>query len=155
MGVFKQNLKRPLAAVVSLCLLIGFFSVSDAQLARKKAVPLVVMFSQEGCLYCSIVRENFLKPLLVNNEYDKKVLIRELKIDSFEDVRNFDNKMIPADELATHYRAYLTPTVIVFDSTGKAHHRIVGLVNEHYYSGELDLAIDSTLAKIHRVAANN
>jgi len=174
--VFKLTFKRPLAAVVSLCLLIGLVGIvsakvkltddsvevkitenlfEDARLARKKGVPIVVMFSQDGCAYCNIVRESFLKPLLVNKEYDSKVLVREFKVDSFEDVRNFDGKMIPADELAHQVRAFLTPTVIVFDSTGKLHHRIVGLVNEHYYSGELDVAINNTLEHIHQVAANN
>jgi len=127
----------------------------DAQLAKKKGVPLVVMFSQEGCIYCSIVREDFLKPMLISGEYKNKALIREMKIDSFEEVRNFNGKMIPVDELATFYRAYLTPTVIVFDSTGKPHHRILGLVNEHYYSAELDAGIDKAYNYIHRVAVNN
>jgi len=127
----------------------------DAQLARKKGVPLVVMFSQQGCIYCTIVREDFLKPMLISGEYKNKALIREMKIDSFEEVRNFDGKMIPVDELATFYRAYLTPTVIVFDSTGKPHHRILGLVNEHYYSSDLDAGIEKAYNYIHRVALNN
>ena len=127
----------------------------DAELARKKGVPLVVMFSQEGCIYCSIVREDFLKPMLISGEYKNKALIREVKIDSFEEIRNFDGKMIPVDELATFYRAYLTPTVIVFDSYGKPHHRILGLVNEHYYSSELDAGIDKAYNYIHRVASKN
>ena len=127
----------------------------DAQLAKQKGVPLVVMFSQQGCIYCTIVREDFLKPMLISGDYENKALIREVKIDSFDDVRNFDGKLIPSDELATFYRAYLTPTVIVFDSTGKPHHRILGLVNEHYYSAELDAGIEKAYNYIHRVAINN
>lgn len=127
----------------------------DAQLAKQKGVPLVVMFSQKGCIYCTIVREDFLKPMLISGEYENKAIIREMKIDSFEEVRNFDGKMIAVDELATFYRAYLTPTVIVFDSTGKPHHRILGLVNEHYYSSELDAGIEKAYNYIHRVALNN
>lgn len=127
----------------------------DAQLAQQKGVPLVVMFSQDGCIYCTIVREDFLKPMLISGEYENKAIIREMKIDSFEEVRNFDGKMIPVDQLATFYRAYLTPTVIVFDSTGKPHHRILGLVNEHYYSSELDAGIEKAYDYIHRVALNN
>jgi len=174
--VFNLLLKWPLAAAGSLLLAGGFLISSlvyaksltrqnvnvqlsldlykDAQLAKQKGVPIVVMFSQDGCLYCSIVRENFLKPLLINRDYDQKVLIREVKVDSFEDIKHFNGKMVGSDELATEYRAYLTPTVIVFDSTGKAHHRIVGLVNEHYYSAELDTAIDNTLINIHQVVSN-
>jgi len=165
-----------MAAVVLLCLLTGLSAAvfaqseltpipvevklstdlyQDAQLAKQKGVPLVVMFSQDGCIYCSIVREDFLKPMLISGDYENKALIREVKVDTFEDVRNFDGKMIPSGELATFYRAYMTPTVIVFDSTGKPHHRIVGLINEHYYSAELDIAIDKTYALINRLAAAN
>jgi len=174
-GVLNQILKRPLAAVVPLCLLFGFFGAAvaaektlsksfevkitddlykDAQLAKKKRVPLVVLFSQDGCFYCTFVRENFLKPMLISGDYENKAVIRELKVDSFEDIRNFDGKMIPADELSTFYRAFVTPTVIVLDSNGKAHYRMIGMANEHYYSGELDAAIDETYGNIHRVAAN-
>ena len=170
-----QIIKRPLAAVVSLCLLFGFFGAvvaaektisksfevqitedlyKDALLAKKKRVPLVVLFSQEGCFYCTFVRENFLKPMLISGDYEKKAVIRELKVDSFEDIRNFDGKMIAAGDLSTFYRAFVTPTVIVLDSNGKAHYRMIGMANEHYYSSELDAAIDETYGNIHRVAAN-
>lgn len=166
--------KRPLAAVASLFLVIMIGSAAvlakpsakdkyavqlsenlyaDAQLAKQKGVPLVVMFSQDGCVYCNIVRASFLRPMLVSGDYENKALIREVKIDSFEDVKSFDGKMIPSDELATQYRAYMTPTVIVFDSSGKVYHRIVGLINEHYYSAELDDAIDKTYSKINQLAA--
>lgn len=170
------QLKRPVAAVVSLCLLIGLAGVAfaqsqsapkpvevqlsvdlyqDAQLAKQKGVPLVVMFSQDGCVYCSIVREQFLKPMLRSGDYTNKAIIREVKIDSFDDVRDFDGKQVPSDELATMHRAYLTPTVVIFDSKGKPHHRILGITNEHYYGGELDDAIDNAYSHINRVAANN
>ena len=127
----------------------------DAQLAKQKAVPIVVMFSQDGCAYCGIVREQFLKPMLRSGDYDNKALIREVKIDSFEDVRNFDGKRIPSDQLSTIYRAYLTPTVVIFDSKGRTHHRLLGISNEYYYGGELDDAIDRAYSYINRVAAKN
>ncbi|VAW91379.1 hypothetical protein MNBD_GAMMA23-1057 [hydrothermal vent metagenome] len=127
----------------------------DAQLAREKGVPIVVMFSQDGCGYCGIIREQFLKPMLRSGDYKNKAIIREVKIDTFEDVRDFNGKQVPSDELSTIHRAYLTPTVVVFDSNGKAHHRILGVVNEHYYGGELDDAIDMAYSQINRVAANN
>ncbi len=127
----------------------------DAQLAKQKGVPIVVMFSQDGCAYCSIIREQFLKPMLRSGDYKNKAIIREVKIDSFEDIRNFDGKQVPSDELSTIYRAYLTPTVVVFDSKGKMHHRILGVVNEHYYGGELDAAIDMAYSRINHLATTN
>ncbi len=174
--MFNFRLKRPMAAVVSLCLLIGLAGVvfaqskpaqksvevqlsidlyQDAKLAKQKGVPIVVMFSQEGCVYCDIVREQFLKPMLRSGDYTNKAIIREVKIDSLDDVRDFDGKQVPSDELATMHRAYLTPTVVIFDSKGKPHHRILGIINEHYYGGELDDAIDKAYGQINRVAANN
>lgn len=172
--MLNQNIKQLIAAVSFFALSSGFVIAeqlsavnsnvtvklsenlyADAQLAKRKGVPIVVMFSQDGCLYCSIVREDFLKPMLISGEYENKAIIREVKIDSFDDVKDFSGKMIPSDELATHYRAYLTPTVIVFDSNGKVHRRIVGLVNEHYYSGDLDVAIDKAYSSINQVAQSN
>lgn len=124
----------------------------DAQLAKQKGVPIVVMFSQEGCAYCGIIREQFLKPMLRSGDYKNKAIIREVKIDSFEDVRNFDGKQVPSDELSTIHSAYLTPTVVIFDSKGRQHHRILGVTNEHYYGGELDDAIDLAYSRINRAA---
>lgn len=169
--MFYQNFKQALAAVTLVVFFINVataesepiekkFKVQlstdlyqDAQIAKQKGIPLVVMFSQEGCIYCTIVRENFLVPMLISGEYENKALLREVKVDTFEGVRDFDGKTIPSDELATFYRAYLTPTVVVFDSNGKPYHRILGLVNEHYYSNELDTAIDKAYAIINRVAS--
>lgn len=171
--MFNLKFKRLLAAALFTVFCVGIVSAQtkaavknfkvqistnlyqDAQLARSKGVPLVVMFSQDGCIYCRIVREDFLRPMLISGDYENKALIREVKIDSFEEIRNFDGQMIAIDELATFYRAYLTPTVIVFDSYGKSHHRMLGISNEHYYSSELDTGIDKAYNYIHRVARNN
>ncbi len=126
----------------------------DAQLAKQKGVPIVVMFSQDACGYCNVVREQFLKPMLRSGDYTNKVIIREVKIDTFEDVRDFTGKQVPSDELSSIHRAYLTPTVVVFDSNGKVHHRILGVTNEHYYGGELDDAINRAYSRINRLAVN-
>jgi len=173
--VINQNLKRLLAVTLFVVAWVGIVQADveksadatavevkistdlyqDAQLAKQKRVPIVVMFSQDGCTYCGIVREQFLKPMLRSGDYKNKAIIREVKIDSFDDVRDFDGKLVPSDELSTTYRAYLTPTVVVFDSNGKAYHRILGITNEYFYGGELDDAIDSTYSQIHRIAVND
>ena len=41
----------------------------------------VVLFSASHCGYCTIIKEEFLKPMLLSGDYVDKVLIRKLVID--------------------------------------------------------------------------
>lgn len=125
-----------------------------AKLARDKQLPILVMFAQDDCLYCELVREDFLNPMLQSGEYDDKVIIRQLHIDSFDEVRNFNGKMIDVEELDVNYGAYLTPTVVFLDPNGyELSPRIIGVVNEYFYGEQLDAAIDNSLTKLRKINA--
>ncbi len=128
---------------------------SLAARAKAKGVPMLVLFSQRGCVYCEIVENDFLIPMLRNTEYDSKVMIRKIRVDNFNTVRNFDGTSIASSDLSTHYRAVVTPTVVFLGSDGKElSRRIVGMSNEYFYGEELDKAIDQSLLRIHQVALN-
>lgn len=127
----------------------------DAKIARQKNIPLLIMFSQDDCVYCKIVMEQFLKPMLKSGDYDNKVLMRVVKVDSFDDIRGFDGKLIMADQLGTYYRAYVTPTIVLVDPNGEElTPRLMGISNEHFYGGELDDAINVSFSKMNQLAAN-
>ena len=119
----------------------------DAEQARQKQVPILVLFSASYCGYCTIVREDFLEPMLKNAEYDRKVIIRVVSIDSGKDLRDFDGKMIDPDTLANMHNVYMMPTVKLFGPNGEALvPDLVGLTTVDYYGGYLDAAIDQSLS---------
>jgi thioredoxin-related protein len=121
----------------------------DAEQARQKQVPVLVLFSSSYCGYCTIIREDFLKPMLKNAEYDDKVIIRVVSIDAGNDLRDFDGGMIDPDTLAHMHNVYVTPTVKLFGPNGQALvPDLVGLTTVDYYGGYLDAAIDKSLAQL-------
>ncbi|MGD8999846.1 MAG: thioredoxin family protein [Granulosicoccaceae bacterium] len=121
----------------------------DAVQARQKQVPILVLFSSSYCGYCTIIREDFLKPMLKNAEYNNKVIIRVVSIDSGSDLRDFDGGMIDPDTLAHMHNVFVTPTVKLFGPNGETLvPDLVGLTTVDYYGGYLDAAIDESLAQL-------
>ena len=128
---------------------------ADGQLARARNLPLLIMFSMDGCSYCDLVREDFLEPMLLSGDYDDKVIIRIVKVDDFDDIHDFNGKTIAADELALRYRATLTPTVVFVDYRGhQLAERLIGISTPDFYGGDLDDAIALSLSRLRTVAVN-
>jgi thioredoxin-related protein len=126
---------------------------ADAERAQQRQVPILLMFAQEGCAYCQVVEEEFLKPMLRNDAYRNKVLIRRVMLDDFDDIRGFDGGETTADQLALRYGARMTPTVVFLAPNGRElAPRIVGLQTVDFYGGDLDNAIDASLTKLRSVA---
>lgn len=127
--------------------------VMDGHEARKKQVPVLVMFSMTHCGYCRQVEEDFLKPMLRNAEYEGKVLIRKIVLDSNKSLIDFKGKRSDPEDLSDEYHVSMVPTLILFDASGKKlSGPIIGLANPYYYGGELDAAIDASLLKIRAIA---
>lgn len=127
--------------------------VKDGREASEKQIPVLMFFSMEHCPFCIEVEEDYLKPLLRNTEYEGKVLIRKIKIDGIETVRDFNGEERDAGELGDDYNVSMVPTLILVDSHGKQiAPAIIGIRNSHYYSSELDDAIDASMQKIRAIA---
>lgn len=121
----------------------------DARIAKSKKLPILIIFTAGYCHYCEVVKEEFLKPMIRSGEYVDKVLIREAEVDSYTDIRDFSGKPIGLDNLAVHYRATMTPTVILLGPDGELlTQRLVGVTTVDFYGGFLDDAIDTALARL-------
>lgn len=127
--------------------------VADGDEASEKQIPVLMMFSMDHCPYCLEVEEDYLKPMLRNSEYDSKVIIRKIRIDGNKFVRDFNGKEREPDEFSEDYNVSMVPTLVLVDSKGKRlAPSIIGIANAHYYSSELDIAIDASLQRIREVA---
>lgn len=126
-----------------------FFSL--ARQSEQRHLPILLMFSAEHCGYCMRVEEEFLKPMLRSGDYEDKVLIRKIKIDSFDNVRDFDGKQISIDAFSARYNVVVTPTVAFLDSHGaQLAPKRVGLSTPDFYGGYLDQSIDAALDILRR-----
>lgn len=117
--------------------------------ARQRRLPLLIMFSQNGCGYCVIVEEEFLKPMLRSGEYSDRVMIGMVKFDGVSSVRDFDGELIAVGDLAVRYGAPVTPTVIFVDPDGKElSAKVIGMTTVYFYGGDLDAGINQALQKM-------
>ncbi len=122
--------------------------LADAKIAQEKHVPILLLFTQQSCGFCEIVRSDFLRPMLLNREYDSRVLIRQIEFDG-DDVINFDGNKVTMDSFMEQYNVGFTPTVVFLDTTGKElTEQIIGITTVHYYGGFIDDNIELALKKI-------
>jgi len=125
----------------------------DANEASEKKLPVLMFFSMKHCPFCVEVEEDYLKPMLRNAEYDKKIIIRKIRIDGADSVRDFKGKERDAGEFSEDYNVSMVPTLVLVDSQGnRLSPSIVGIANSHYYSAELDNAIEASTQKIRSIA---
>jgi len=121
----------------------------EAKLAREKQIPILILFSMQGCGYCKRVREEVLIPTTLNADYDNKVILLEVDSSNYAKLIDFEGKTTTQAEFVAKNKVGLTPTVKFFDANGKeVATPIIGLVTVDYYGGYLDQAIDTSIAKI-------
>ena len=126
---------------------------ADGREAGEKQIPVLMFFSMKHCPFCVEVEEDYLKPMLRNSEYDSKIIIRKVRIDEADSVRNFSGKQRYAEDLGDDYNVSMVPTLILVDAKGnKIAKPIIGIANAHYYSDELDKAIAFSTQKIRAIA---
>lgn len=121
----------------------------DSQSAKNRKLPILLMFSASYCDYCNIIKDKFLKPMLISGEYTDKVLIRVLEIDGTEDFRGINGELIDPGEFADKHGVSLTPTLVFFDATGREiNERLIGVTTVDFYGYYLDQAINNSLATV-------
>ena len=120
-----------------------------ADTARARRLPMLIMFAMEGCGYCKTVEEEFLKPMLRSGEYKDRVIMGEVRLDPGTRIRDFNGRMISADQLALRYGAPVTPTVIFVGPEGQElSPKLIGVSTVYFYGGDLDNGIDQALQKM-------
>lgn len=131
----------------------GLDLTADATESNKKQIPILMFFSMEHCPFCMEVQEDYLKPMLRNSEYDGKVIIRKMRIDSTDTLRDFNGNERDPGEFSDDYNVSMVPTLVLVDAQGnKIVPAIIGIVNSHYYSAELDDAIEASTQRIRAIA---
>lgn len=119
-------------------------SFSEAAVpARAQGVPILVEFSTPWCRYCEALEQQVLKPLIISEQYDKRIIIKKLEINTYSSITGFDGKRYRSDEISRSYDVDLYPTLVFFDANGREiSRRIVGITVLDYVAEELEQAID-------------
>jgi thioredoxin-related protein len=120
----------------------------EAQESRQKQAPILVLFTSNYCPYCETVLEEFLMPMQRKPEYQSKVILRQIDINSKEKLIDFKGNIITSIAFANQSKVWAVPTVMLFDSRGSELTNITGLLTIDFYLAYLDNAINESQAKI-------
>ena len=124
----------------------------EARVARADNLILVLEFSSDDCAYCRKLEDLFLLPMQRNAEYDEKILIRMVSLDSFETLVDFDGQSVSTAEFASRYQVSLTPTLLFLNADGREmSDKLVGIWSEDFYGGFIDSRIDEAREKLTHV----
>ena len=122
---------------------------NEARVARADNLILVLEFSSDDCTYCHKLEQLFLLPMQRNAEYDAKILIRTVSLDSFETLVDFDGQSMSTADFASRYGVSLTPTLLFLNADGKEmSDKLVGIWSEDFYGGFIDNRIDEAREKL-------
>ena len=123
----------------------------DGQLAARHGTPILLMVSREECPYCEMMKREILRPMELSGDYRDRVLIRELLIDHWQSVINFQGREQSAADFSAGYKTRLTPTLLFLDPQGRElTQRMIGINTIELFGLYLDAAIDRARAEMRK-----
>ena len=115
-------------------------------LANQKNLPILLIVSQHHCPFCVRLKEEIIYPMQVSGDYDDKVVITEILLDSPDNIVDFKGKSVKPSVIADSYKVWVTPTLLFLDHTGREiHKRILGVNTIEMYGYYLDESLSTAL----------
>lgn len=112
-----------------------------AQAAARSGHALVVMTTLRGCVYCELVRNSYLHPLIREG---KAVAVQIDVQDKALAIQDFDGRTTTPAALAERWQARLTPTVMFFGPDGRERaERLVGVSSVDFYGQYLEQRLEA------------
>ncbi len=117
---------------------------ADGAAAARRGLPIMLIFTADGCHYCSLLKRDFIRPMIYSHQYDNKILFRVVELGSDRPLRDFNGRSVSADDLGNRYGVEVTPTLVFVDYRGQQMaDKMAGLTTPDYYGGYLDDAIQT------------
>ena len=96
--------------------------------------------------HCDALEQQVLKPLILSEQYHKRIIIKKLEVNTYSSITGFDGKRYRSDQISRSYGVDLYPTLVFFDARGREiSRRIVGITVLDYVAEELEQAIDAAI----------
>jgi len=120
----------------------------DAEQAKRGRMPIVVFFTSDSCPYCREVHELYLGPMVERGTYTGRALFRYVEVTSGAPLRDFRGARTDHEAFASREGAFITPIIRFYAYTGKELvPPVIGYTSEHFYAGELENAIESSITR--------
>ncbi|MFP5467851.1 MAG: thioredoxin fold domain-containing protein [Gammaproteobacteria bacterium] len=117
-----------------------------AQAAAARGEPLVVMTSLSGCVYCDVVRQHHLGPMVRAGQ------IHAVQIDIQDRkglIQDFSGQQVSPADLSRRWNARFAPTVLFFDGQGREiAERLVGVAVPDFYGEYLQSRLEQARARL-------
>jgi thioredoxin-related protein len=122
---------------------------ADGRLARRRRVPIVILFSLPGCPYCEVVRRSHLAPMLRDPREAARAIIRQVDIDSDEPVFEFGGARTTHAAIARAHGVRSAPVVAFWDGEGRPlADALTGLLLPDFYSAYLESALETARSRL-------
>ena len=116
--------------------------------AAARGEPLVVMTTLKGCVYCELVRNNYLAPMRRDGEL---VAVQIDVLDRQSSLQGFSGETTTPAEQARAWNARFTPTVMFFGPDGKElAERLVGVAVPDFYGEYLQARLLEARGKLKK-----
>lgn len=117
--------------------------------ADAQHVPILLFVTAPYCHYCHQLEHDVIQPMLKNPHYDGKVLMRRLDLGQ-DNLIDFDGIAKDTLQIAKHYHAQLTPTIVFLAPNGQPiADNIVGVVADiDQYGGMIDARLNRALTAL-------
>lgn len=117
----------------------------ELTLAQKGGNPLVVLVSLDGCPFCKVAREHYLRPM----QAQQGLPVVQIDMHSAATVLDFKGAVFTHDQLVQAWGVTLAPTVLFFGRGGaELAPRLVGIGSPDYYGAYLDQRLEQARAAI-------
>jgi thioredoxin-related protein len=122
---------------------------ADAAQATREGKPLVLFFSLPGCVYCAVIRRNYLASLLRDTPAHERPILREADMTGDAPIVGLDGAATTPAGVARRYGVKVAPTVIFVDGAGRLlADPIIGGDTAGLYGGLLDNAIEESARRL-------
>lgn len=119
-----------------------------AEAAAAHGHPLVVMLTLRGCVFCELVRNSYLHPLM----REGRLVAVQIDIqDKASNILDFGGRSTTPAALSEAWRTSVTPTLLFFGPDGRERaERLEGVSSIDFYGHYLEQRIDAARAALKR-----
>ncbi|MHB1230413.1 MAG: thioredoxin family protein [Halothiobacillus sp.] len=118
---------------------------ADFAVMREKHIPMMIFFHASYCGYCNMVDDRFLIPMRLDPEFQNRLLIRRVKIDSDTKYIGLDGQTHDYPYLANKLGVRGVPYILFLAPDGSRITSIQGTAYDYYgyyLSQDINLATD-------------
>lgn len=122
---------------------------ADAARSAATGAAILIFYMSDDCPYCQQVEELYLEPMQQRRTYGARLLIRVVRTDGSEPLRDFTGQRTDHATFARRQGATFTPLIQLYGPNGTAlTPPLIGYTSPDFYAGELEGRIDNAISRL-------